>query len=364
VLIPEAPTNMALIATRRRGFVTTAQPSSAAISSNGLAATVSTQASSGVTITGSGFGTKTTAAPLLFNTFDALADGTLATNASIGLSALGINPSYVPAVQSTRSHSGTKALRLIYPTGQDSVFPGTGLNMPAGTTKLYYATWAYWEWTVGSSKSSFIFKWSRGGSNNNGGAYHGHPAFHNTLRPNAAGINGNGSGDTGYTRSDGVDFYDDTVLAGPNVDGWHFVEYKYVLSNPAGTANGMYQTLCDGTVNANLTSALTRQAADTSTIDWWMSIYDGNDTYGVSNEYRLYSDEMILQTELGRVIFTDNPVYPSSTKFAPQSCTTWTDTQITITSPNWSNFSSGATVYAHVWNSSDSHITAQAVTVP
>ena len=347
-----------------------------ALSTQTISLHVNAVGGSGITLSGSGFGTKPTAPPLRFNTFDSIATGTLATDASIGLQALGNNANYVPAVTTNRAHAGSKSLMLIYPTGADAVFPGTGLNLPAGTIDLYYGTWVYWEWTQGTTQSSFIFKWSRAGSNNNGGAYHGYPQYHTTVRPGSDGVVATGSDphncnlvnpggvDNGYVSSTGSSCYDDTVAKSPSRDGWHWVEWKYRLSNPSGTTNGKYQWYVDGVVNGNLSSQITRASSDASTIDWWMSVFDGNDTYGTANEYRLYVDEMLVDTTMARVILTDNAIYSSSTKWAPQACSAWSNTSITIPAPNWGNLSSGSTAYFHVFDATDTEKAAISQVVP
>lgn len=324
--------------------------------------TVNGSGGSALVLNGSGFGTKATAAPLYFSTFENSTLGVGPTDVTVGLEVVSDNPKTLPTIVNDKAHSGTKSLCMVYPQNSGSVgssFPGIGKTIAsgAGATDFYSGQWVYWAWTVGTVQSSFIFKWGRGGA---GQHYHGTPQFHCTIRPSSSGTVP--STDSGYTRPDGTDIHDNTINSQPTRDGWHWVEYKYRLSTP-GVADGKYQWLCDGVVNSNLTSAMTRESTDTSTLTWVMGTMDGNDTYGLTNEYRLWNDEMLLDTTFARVIITDNTTYASSTKWAPQSCSAWSNTQITIPTPNYSTLASG-TAYAHVFDANDNHVTSIAVTVP
>lgn len=322
-----------------------------------------TAASGGtIVLTGSGFGTKATAAPLYFSTFESATLGAGPTDPSVGLEVVSDNVRTLPTIVNDRAHSGTQSLCMVYPQNSGTVgssFPGIGKLVDPALKMLdhYNAQWVYWAWTVGTVQSSFIFKWGRSGA---GTHYHGTPQYHCTIRPAADGSVP--STDSGYTRPDGTDIHDNTINGQPTRDGWHFIEYKYRLSTP-GVADGKYQWLCDGVLNSNLTSAMTREATDTSTLTWVMGVMDGNDTYGLTNEYRLWVDEQFHDTTFSRVVITDNATYASSTKWAPQACSAWSDTSITIPTPNYSTLASG-TAYAHVFDANDNHVTAIAVTVP
>lgn len=314
----------------------------------------------GVTLTGTGFGTKPTAAPLYFDTFEGYSDGDSVTD--VGLQIL--NQTQSPAaLTNARAHTGTLSLRQIYPTNDGELFPGIGKSGITGSPlDIYVGHWVYWERTVGDGSGlTPVFKWARGGA---GTIYNGRPRFQSTVRPSLAGTFGNPNGDTAYLQQTAFDEADNTMNEGPTRDAWHWVEYKYRMSNPAGTANGKFQWLCNGTLNGNLVNKVTRETGVTATVDWIMTAIDGMDNYGLDNEYRQYIDEVLLDTSLARVIATDNATYASSTKFAPQRVTAWSDTEITISTPNWSNLTSASTAYFHIWDANDNYIGSVTEVVP
>jgi hypothetical protein len=314
----------------------------------------------GVTLTGTGFGTKSTVAPLYFNTFDGFADGDPVEDTGLAI----LNQTQSPAtVTNDRAHSGTLSLMQVYPENDGELFPGIGKSGVTGSPlDIYVGHWVYWERTIGDGSGlTPVFKWARGGG---GAIYSGTPKFLSTIRPALDGTFGNPNGDTGYNDGDGTYVADNTMAEGPTRDAWHFVEYKYRMSNPAGTANGKYQWLCNGTLNANLTSAVTRATGVTAAVDWVMTAIDGMDNYGLTNEYRQYIDEVLLDTTFARVIATDNATYASSTKFAPQRPTAWSDTEITISTPNWSDLTSASTAYFHIWDADDTYIGSVTQVVP
>ena len=283
------------------------------------------------------FGTKPTAAPFYFDDFESHALGTTDDEIGWGDAARGgMGDASPPEVQSDVVYSGSKCLRMIYPTGEDSVFPQSTMAFPAGVTTIRFACHARWEWTTRDVQSSFIFKWARGGY---GTPYSGVPRFYQTIRPNSAG-DATG-GDMGYVTASGTDYYGDGA-GNLTRDTWHYIEYEYVLSDPAGTANGLYVIRVNGDETAYVKrDVVTRVEAEAGrTIQWLISLFDGNDSYGTGNEYRLYMDNAYVDTTLARVMLTDNATYSSSTKFIDQSPSSWTDSETAIGSPRYSGSSS------------------------
>jgi hypothetical protein len=251
-----------------------------------------------LTITGSGFGTKPTAAPLFYNDFESLSDGAVAISAGIGLTDLDSSDSTANQVKvsTSRSHSGSKALRCIYPTARGSMFPQVGNVVSPGSDRVYMAQWVYYEHTTGT-KSDPIFKWGRAGSNN-GGAYHGVPRFYETIRPTSA---GDATGcDIGYVNNDFGTYYAKPWELGytqkAQGGGWNFIEYVYLLHPTAGIfqqkvkgVDNVAGVVYDGSHNV-LTGQYgkTADVANNSTIDWAISVFDGNDSYGLSDAWTLW----------------------------------------------------------------------------
>lgn len=309
-------------------------------------------AGSGVTLSGSGFGTKATAAPRFFETFESHDVGTA--HSAVGLDS--DQPGEGSAtVQESRAHSGTKSLRTQY-TGA-SRFPAIGVELNGGLD-LYMAKWVYLEVVAGSlAADSDILKLARGGC---GVVYSGTPSFYHTVNLRSPGEPS--SGDAGY--NDGAD---STIVTsgftGPDIDGWRFMEYKYRLSTP-GVGDGLYQALIDGALNIDFTSAATRQSGETDELAWVSTVFDGLDYQASNAELDFYQDELLIDTTFARVIATDNATYASSTVWAPQAPSAWSDTEITIAEPNWGALTPGSSAYFHVFDADDNHVAAFARTVP
>lgn len=101
---------------------------------------------SGQTITGTGFGTKATAAPIKFDTFESYTVG--GNILSSGTSPQWINDSGnsvgYPEVSNTRSHSGTKSVYSDFTiTGGDESFTFAWVTF-SDTDDFYETYWVYW----------------------------------------------------------------------------------------------------------------------------------------------------------------------------------------------------------------------------
>lgn len=306
-----------------------------------------------VTLTGSGFGTKPTAAPVFFSTFESAVLGTSCTDASVGLSQIpgGSGAGSPATVSNVRVHSGTKSLTQPYTNAVGDYFPVIGVTFGA-SDYIYEAMWVYTESTGGTDLGNQLVKYCRGGCE---GTYSGTPQFYDTGFPDIA--------DCGYNNADGGAGHQVTSEDGSMTWGaWHFVEYMYKLST-AGVADGFIIKWVNGVVTAfNAPAVMTRAAGVTRQCDHAVTVFDGCQTSGL--DMRVSADEMLIDNTLARVIGTDNATYASSTKFAPQAPSAWSDTSITIPTPNYSNFSSGAAIYFHIFNTANAHVTSVQKAVP
>jgi hypothetical protein len=143
-----------------------------------------------LTIAGSGFGSKTTAAPVLWDDFQSATVGSNLPGRAPPVGAAGayqrINPSGVsaiPTISNTRSYSGDRCAYQRYTAGQE-VFPKLANSVPS-CTEVYIAFWAYYERYTGTG-SFGIFKWNRAGGGPD--PYTADPRFYETIRPNSSGI--------------------------------------------------------------------------------------------------------------------------------------------------------------------------------
>src|SRR5690242_3665075 len=85
-------------------------------------------------LNGSGFGTKATAAPLYFSTFESSTLGAGPTDPSVGLEVVSDNAKTLPTIVNDRAHSGTQSLCMVYPQNSGTLgssFPGIGKTIAA-----------------------------------------------------------------------------------------------------------------------------------------------------------------------------------------------------------------------------------------
>jgi hypothetical protein len=307
-----------------------------------------------ITVSGSGFGTKPTAAPYYFNDFESATVGQTALQA--GLDDEGNDGQGIPYVRNDKAFSGKNSLRMDYLVNKDSMFPRIGKG-GLNSNMVYVSVWTYWTHTAGSGGSPFIFKMVRGGANP---SYSGVPKFYETIRPSLAGVVG--ATDRGSVNSSNVSTYSDNVNAGQNSDGWHRSEYYFKLSD-AGVANGQYQTWVDGVLNANVSNTMSRLAGTTSTINYVMSPFDGIDSYGTTNSYQVWVDDFYVDTTLARVEIGDASTLAGCKKRTVLPSKTWSDSSITANA-NVGMFPSGSKAYLYVFDANgNANATGYAVTI-
>ncbi|HAM36054.1 MAG TPA: hypothetical protein DCP85_09045, partial [Elusimicrobia bacterium] len=281
---------------------------------------------SNITISGSGFGTKNPAAPLVWNNHEACAVGSDIV-AACGYNNEGGDGSKA-YIRNDKAYGlqGSKSAKMDYATGENSMFPRIGTNISGGATEVYVSFQAYWTHYAGSGGSSFIFKWSRGGSNP---SYSGIPRFYETIRPNSSGfVYG---GDAGYVTNTGTTYNAATYMEGQNADRWNRTEYHYKLSSPAGTANGAFEQWVNSKKNINLVNAITRTVDQSSSkIDYVMTPFDGNDSYGTSNGYYFWIDDYYIDTTPARVEICSGSTWANRGDCEIQIPSAWSATAVTV----------------------------------
>ena len=314
----------------------------------------------GVVLTSSGFGAKSPAAPLYFSTFADATLGAAADHASVGLEIRhGGGSDSLPRIVNDKSHSGGQCLRCDYGPGDSSPPPNGWFRavgiwpFPADRLDIYVAQWSYNEATGSGTIANF--KCNRGGS---GDTYSGTPQYNATL-----GSVADWSGNNQTNWNDGVNNHElaEPDPLSPTEDQWDFTEWQYRLSTP-GVADGWFRWFCNGTENNGANPAATRAEGVTGKAGWAFCSINGADQMSGDLEVAHYVDELLINCTHARVIATDNATYGSSTKWAPQAPTVWSDTDIGIATPNWGDLS--GTAYFHVFDADNNHIEAFARSVP
>jgi hypothetical protein len=317
-------------------------------------------------LTGSGFGTKSNAAPTYYSGFESETVGDHASSAiregdSIaGLTHLQTSGVWSEGVSNVRGHSGSKSLRVTYGNGDG--FPNLGVKLPKGSQTAYSSGWYYPERVAGSSDIK-VWKWGRMGAN---APYSGIPRFNYTIGvagpvTDVSFTDGNNNNVYFQTFGNGFTTWPEDLIP---LGKWAFVEALYKLSTP-GVEDGYAGIWVNGidTRKGQTQNFATRGSGVTDTIDWIITAFDGVSGLGSGTKYNLYGDEIYLDSSLARVVVTDNASYDHSTKFAAQPVSSWSNTQITIDQPNWGNFGAGA-AFAHVWDAAGKYVGAFSVTVP
>lgn len=274
---------------------------------------------SSIGITGTGFGTKTNASPFYWDDFETKIHGQSALAA--GLDDLGYDGQGLPYVRSTLQDNnakalGVKALQMDYPLNKNSLFPRLG-KAGLNTAEVYVSVWTYLKRTAGFGMGFPILKLVRAGTNP---PYGGVPRFYETVRPDSAGKIV--ASDRGSVDSNGSTTWTQDVNKGQDADGWHRTEYYFKLSTP-GVTDGVFQSWVDGIQNVNLQDTMSRQPSSTALINYVMSPFDGNDSYGMDNAYSLWVDNFYIDTTRARVEVCDAPTLSQCTIRDIQPTTRW-----------------------------------------
>lgn len=279
-----------------------------------------------LTVTGSGFGTKTVAAPLIFNDFESYADGIVYTSA--GIEDLGTDSRAVLAVRTDQAFSGTKSLRIDWPDAYASCFPKAGFNL-AGETEIYASFRHRYSIVtgtgVGDAGFGNVYKTCRAGSST---PYSGNPKFTNTDRPLFTVDPNNVNGETVGNLDDGTTPLAPGSLSVALWDTWARNEYRYKLSTP-GVADGILQSWVESVVKTNYTANETRQTGSTALIDWFMlTNFDG-----YTGDWATWLDDIYIDNTPMRIEIGDNATYTSCTASTRmiQPPTAWADTSLTAT---------------------------------
>lgn len=326
----------------------------AAPSVTGVSGTVSNGQS--IVIAGSGFGTKSTAQPQVWDNFEG---GTVGQNLGAYTPAGALGGAWeaynesgtLPVYSTTRAHSGTKSMQHAI-AGTGSKFTTYGKS-GLGATEVYYSVWWRWDIIAGSNTSTPIVKLYR--MNSTPGFYStttSRPAIWGTMRPsmNNGAVTSVGL-DAEAIRDDSsaVETYD--VHATGSKDGaWHRAEIYWKLSSPAGTSNGVFQIWEDGTLRVDQQNIVTR-ANDTlaaKTIDNFL-LPGMVDSTGLTSDvnWYWYSDDAYVDKTLQRVEICSGSTWASRGTCEIQPPSSWADTSSAVT-VNQGAFADSSSQYLYV----------------
>ncbi len=292
-------------------------PSYAAPSVSGVSGTLSDGSS--VTISGSGFGSKATAKPVIWDTFEGGADG----SADVG------SWSTFTAGQSSTARRGSKSAQAgCGGTGvnQDLM---TGINMGLGQ-KVFVSIWRRYNFDFNSTSQMKILRYypDAGGSLIVG---YQSPYLINYVE-----------------NCENGQWYDANLRPTPNA--WYNEMFLIKDATAKGTSNGVltYNRWDDKGAGGNLFTR-TNVPFQASGQGNFNRLYLTN--YGIqvpSGSYAYY-DDVYIDSTWARVMIGNNANFASCTKFEMEIPTVWSSAgnSITVTFNN-GNFASGSTAYLFV----------------
>lgn len=310
-----------------------------------------------VTITGSQFGTKATAAPVTWDTFE---DGTANLSATIGtwetIQGFTINSTVGNRRHANSTYQGQAQF------GVDSSTKG----FSGGTDQ--YGPWfvSYhfrldpnWVWGRAASEAflgnvKFFRIWTSGdGSDDYVAAFH---TFARTAESDEV-ITG-----TEYCPGGNSDF--DYVWQNFTADvtngSWHRIDLEYRESSASNSANGVAKIYFDGKLISSQTSLVTRcTGASTPKRVSLAGLYN---SWGDGGPYYYWQDDTYIDNSWARVELCPGSTWATRGKCELQPPTSWGDTSISLTL-NQGSFDANATAYLYVVDSTGAVSPSREITI-
>lgn len=289
-----------------------------------------------ITITGSDFGSKATAAPVVWDTIE---DGTADTTATTGTwSSVYTEAGWGSIVASTtQKHAGTYSARGD-PTDGYARFMKT-LGEQAGGTRLYGYMWRMrTEALAGTIVNQKLWR-----------------LYPDSNKPNTVISTSTNNGVVVCEDCGGTGF---TIRPYLLEDVWQLEEVEFQLSSAIDQADGVVNYYIDGVQRVNYTSLMSRCTGGDLPITQFVF-----DNQGGLTGY-IYMDDLYLDTTWARVVLGDQPTLAASTHREIQPATSWTEgtpDTIEITF-NPGSFSSG-TAYLFVVDSDGTASAGKEITV-
>jgi hypothetical protein len=323
-----------------------------------------------LTVTGSGFGTKSTAAPHRF--FD-LSNDVIGTNATsiAGLDSTGSSIAMeqynadgaVPRafVTATDPPVGTKALVTTFtvPVNGGGWTPAMGSFLPNGTTKCYGSGWYKFthdgavlaqapQWKVNRAGVYGSGTHSDGNDNYSASGVKLHGEFYTETNGSVTGsVSGlstifNDSANVGhdYTNGGSNEVSWTAFRGGYNIfTGWHFWETWYDTGT-IGNSDGTLYWWCDGALVGKLTGKAIRLAASTANPLQHYQFLTGFQLLS-ARTYTMSVARMYLDTTRSHAALINASTYAARTGEISVRPTTWNDSQLiapnvpTVSGYNW-----------------------------
>lgn len=305
-----------------------------------------------LTIGGTSFGTKGTAAPVKFDNFASGSNGATVSNGwSVGNNGVGsgaLSPTYSSA--GARHGNSPLSARANFPYtngsnyGYNSELYLSGLTW--ATNGIYTDGWVHLN--LGGTSGDYSRNWkpfwtntSDGGGANNTSVFY--PAVQNPTQPSSLeagildqnGVNTAGGHSTFNFGTRSPSLYDQTWYRGV----WrHIQSWQVQSSGGTGDNDGVFWLAIDNAVVVNTTTAHSRESSGAGSNAWAavsFGAYLGHDADANNPAYPFSAtcdfSDMYVDQYRQRVEIGDNEVYASCTAREIQIPTSWSDTAIGIT---------------------------------
>lgn len=305
-----------------------------------------------ITITGYGFGTKSTPAPLKWDTFEWGSDGDKLTDdivAPAWVSRDGTDAS-AGEIDTSRPYAGSRAAyQDMTANNGDDCFYGSYITV-TDTTTLYASTYIYYKGSVSDTFSGSAFlKLNRFNSEAN---YSGTP-----MLLIYKSIDGERLYAANVTESGPQNLADYDETGGDDLDpsAWHRVEMFLSMSDPTNTNSGDMWIAIDNewrdvswtqTVDSECPDCTTRTTSKLLDIFLLQFGAAGNSAFG-TNHPQMWQDDVYVDNTLARVEICDSAQWVNKTHCELQIPISWASDEIEVTR-NLGTFSGTDGTYLYV----------------
>lgn len=313
-----------------------------------------------VTITGTGFGTKTSVAPMAWDNFEGEPPGTHVWNSTPAIGGAwkdlyGVDPGDDVAYSSESFHAGGISAKVRWSGSSIRAF-GPAPFPP--TPVLYVTWWAYQHWDSGHTDAEINADIANGPGNRKWFYAFGNSPVYGTPQgscasgqkncPQAMPWVGNGNYTWGYSNNGGDAgsvLYTDVTFASTH-HKWQRWEYYIVLNEPASASNGKVYWWLDGVNKIANTTYRHRYFADEQWTEFYLG-YMWQYYLNSADRPHVYIDDIYIDSTPSRVEMGNAAAWEANTHREIQVPSAWSDTSVTV-SMNQGIFANGTTAYLYV----------------
>jgi len=302
-------------------------------------------------INGAGFGTKTTTP--YYDDFETRVAG--ATGSSVG--SLQVSNSSGATISTVAPRSGTKCLQNDYSLQR---FPKIYHALSQRSNRVKFSCWFRFDGTV--TGGSNVWKFLRFSNTEGNDPYNGQNSFSHEFT-STIGVANPVSTSTSIELDGGLSSWSihttsDVTPDAAFVNGqWLFYQAE-IYTGTEGNADANIVMRVNGKRIASFYNRQYLSATHPLGVSLVLTPLDGFDDY-TSTTVVMKMDSLSVDGSAAECIMTDNAVYASSTNWEPQPINYLTDAKAYIKRKR-GTFTSGATAYYHIWDTSGNYVSSYA----